>query len=645
MNLQPLYDLKDRLEHAAIAGTGLMEDDFRLRRGVEAMEPLARVNPVFAKIHAGAMQLLSAPAQKRSVLLLDVLSLVDAVVYTQGTTLISEEGKPLTPGTGTCEQIPWSVLKPLTDALSGPGSGRTEVIRGVWKEHPEYFRDFRVLPKVVAAIGESSVELSWTINQILSAQGKAIVPMLKKDFSPDGKSDMVRRIRLIAHLSGSEENDWYLSILPHCKKDLKEAVIQVLGMSKANSQVLMNLYKAERGRLRDVAFRAMARIETPECDRFCRAEAKKHPAAVLSLSGVNTELAGDLVASALRPMLEKYLESPESFTPKENVEFANLLEKAEGKFSEELASVWFWAAERMESFSRISTGKKEMLGDYSVAEYLRRCMMQTVAGSDDWRVRILVRDLAKQHREWFLCCDILADALQMAPEELYEKYAPLICVGGAETPEQKSDRLHILMALGMIRWEEDSSSYCVSFYRGEEFTGDPYEYHRRLKGFDLRWAKLLADPRVNKDGEALMQGRILGRHSLDDLLVGWMKEKDDSLRDTVGAYLYGEIIQTGYLTPKVLGLSRCGWTNWEDILVKCACHSGVVRYDRVMMGLDMLPIPNREKAKQLRSLQELVDHGKVQSWHGFWPADRIQRKIGLLEMLPDEISYEEDLPF
>lgn len=645
MNLQPLYDLKERLEHAAIAGTGLLGEDFRLRRAVEAMEPLAKANPVFGKIFAGAKQLLTAPAQKRSALLLDVLSLVDAVVYTQGSTAAIREVQPMTPGIGTYEQIPWSVLKPLTAALTGPGSGRTEIIRQVWEKHPEYFRDFRVLPKVISAIGESSVEISSLINRILIAQGRAIVPLLKNGFNPEGKSGMIRRVMLVARLSGAEENDWYLSILPHCKKDLKETVIQVLGLSKANGQVLMDLYRAERGKLRDVAFRSMAKIETPACKEFCREEVKKRSNAVLALSGVDTELAADLLAAVLRSMLEKILAAPETFTPQVNAEFANLLEKIEGTFSEELSAVWFWAAEHMEDFFRISTGKLEMLGDYSVADYLRRCMMQTIVCSDDRRVRLLGRNLAKEYREWFLCCGILADVLELSPGEVYEKYAPLICVGTEESPRQRSDRLHILMALSMVRWEEDQSSYCISYCLGDELTGDPYPYYRILTGFDLRWPKLLADPRVNKDDKIRMQGRVLGKYNLDDLLMGWLHGENPSLRDTVGAYLYGQMIQSGHLTANITGLIRCCWEDWDNILVKCARASGVVRYDRVMMSLDRLPIPNREKAKQLADLQDLVSQGKVQTWHGYWPAERIKKEIDILEKLPDEISCEEDLPF
>ena len=50
MNLEPLYDVKTRLEQAAIAGTGLLGEDFRLQRAAEALKPLAGASPVFGKI-------------------------------------------------------------------------------------------------------------------------------------------------------------------------------------------------------------------------------------------------------------------------------------------------------------------------------------------------------------------------------------------------------------------------------------------------------------------------------------------------------------------------------------------------------------------------------------------------------------------
>ena len=45
MNLQPLYEVQERLEHAAIAGTGLLDEDFRLKRAWAALAPLAAASP------------------------------------------------------------------------------------------------------------------------------------------------------------------------------------------------------------------------------------------------------------------------------------------------------------------------------------------------------------------------------------------------------------------------------------------------------------------------------------------------------------------------------------------------------------------------------------------------------------------------
>ena len=50
MNLSAFYELRERLRTAAIAGTALMGDDFRLRRAVEQLAPLEQASPIFAKI-------------------------------------------------------------------------------------------------------------------------------------------------------------------------------------------------------------------------------------------------------------------------------------------------------------------------------------------------------------------------------------------------------------------------------------------------------------------------------------------------------------------------------------------------------------------------------------------------------------------
>lgn len=65
MNLTPLYDLKERLEASVIAGTALMQEDFRLSRAVEQMEPLAKVSPILAKIIRSAQALISPKGARK----------------------------------------------------------------------------------------------------------------------------------------------------------------------------------------------------------------------------------------------------------------------------------------------------------------------------------------------------------------------------------------------------------------------------------------------------------------------------------------------------------------------------------------------------------------------------------------------------
>ena len=56
MNLNPLYELKERLESSVIAGVSLLSEDFRLARAVEQMEPLAKASPIFQKIYQSAQR-------------------------------------------------------------------------------------------------------------------------------------------------------------------------------------------------------------------------------------------------------------------------------------------------------------------------------------------------------------------------------------------------------------------------------------------------------------------------------------------------------------------------------------------------------------------------------------------------------------
>ncbi|MCI8304841.1 MAG: HEAT repeat domain-containing protein, partial [Lawsonibacter sp.] len=258
MNLQPLYDVKGRLEAAAISGVSLLGEDFRLQRAAEGLKPLAGASPVLGKIDAGLQGLLSAPAAERPGRLLDLLALVDAVVCTQGRTGLDGEMSPLPAGAGQYLELSFSQLQPLLTALTGTGGGRIETVRSAWENHPEFFADFRVLPALVSGLGDSYAELADLNEAILKAQGSWAVPLLKKGFDPAGKKEMARRVEVIAALEGAGATPWLREVLPQAKKDVRGAVILALGADPENVPLLLDLSKTERGSSREAVLRALA---------------------------------------------------------------------------------------------------------------------------------------------------------------------------------------------------------------------------------------------------------------------------------------------------------------------------------------------------------------------------------------------------
>ena len=643
MNLQALYDLKERLEHAAIAGTSLLQEDFRLRRAVDALAPLANANPVFAKISAGAKALLNAQENERSTKLLDVLSLVDAVVYTQGVTNASGEMIPVEQGTGTYVQASYGELQPLLTALKGTGSGRIALIRECWMSHPDYFNDFRVLPYVIGALGDNYGELAELIADILMKQGAAIIPMLKENFDPAGKTEMARRVRLIAKLAGNTENDWYVSILPDSKKDVREAVIQALSLSKENHPLLLDLCQSERGKLKDAAMRSLAVMDTEEAAAFWNKEMQKKRNAVSCLRGIGSTLAADITALALQTFLEELLAENQKVYDQADLEQITMLTvSACGKYSAQVDSMWHWIADHMHQFAEIVPEQNVRSCDFSIAEHLQQTLMQTILWNSDPEVLKLARDLGAQNREWFLGCQMLADMSEVSAKELFDRYAPYIVRTGLlkrENTEERNDRIQIMRALSAVRWSKELHAYMVVFTRWDAMTGTPVTSARKLDGIDPRWMNLLTDSKVNSDGAVFNLSLCSHYRKVEpaiDWLISWLIDGDNpEVCDLAGSWLYRWTKVTGKFSYHFSDLQLCGWKDWKGLLSHCVRKQGEVSYYGIMEWIQRLPLSNLEKAEELKQLDLLVQRKEVSVKHGHWPQTLVASQIALLESDPD----------
>ena len=169
--MNPLAELHERLAYSAVAGTALLEEDFRLKKMVDTFASLAPKNPVFAKIHKELAALFEEQPAHRGRMLLNLLGLVDAVLYTQAGYGATGElaALPENAESGEFQPIRYSALYALMQALTTTGSGRMEVLTRTVCEQPEYFKDCRVIHALIDDLADPYGEMGALIFRILRA--------------------------------------------------------------------------------------------------------------------------------------------------------------------------------------------------------------------------------------------------------------------------------------------------------------------------------------------------------------------------------------------------------------------------------------------------------------------------------------------
>ena len=309
MDTTPIYELRERLRAAAMAGTSLLAEDFRLRRACEMFKPLAAASPVFAKIGQLTEQLLSPDISHPQGALLDAVSLTDAVICTLGAVDVAGEITPLEivgseeTADAMIVNAPYSVLKELLEGLEGTG-GACYRIR---EEHPALFRDYRVKYALVQALGASYAEFANDVAKWLCEdKDKSILPLLYRDFDPAGKREMVRRVEVIEAVAGADANDFYIKMLDTAQKEVRQALIFALRHHQDNVPLLFEMTKKERGKNKDAAFWALANIENAQAAAYFKKYAEKNPKAVLGyLIDASSEWAAEVVEELCDRVLEQ----------------------------------------------------------------------------------------------------------------------------------------------------------------------------------------------------------------------------------------------------------------------------------------------------------------------------------------------------
>ncbi len=310
MDITPIYELRTRLKTAAIAGTNLLSEDFRLKRAVEAMQPLTAVSPVFARIVQLAQKLLSPEEADKEGTLLDAITLADAVLCTQGA-VAAGDVEPLKTGSfgSVVTNAPYSVVKTLIDALTSSGNGHYSYVQETHEKQPELFKDYRIRAAMVQALGASYSELADTVAGWLKQEGEAVIPLLKSGFDPKGRKEMVRRVQVMEAAAGAKANAFYLEQLPEAEKEVRQSLIYALRHCPENAELLLNMTKTEKGNAKKTVYYALACLEDERVSECFRNMMEKKPEDVLTyIEASETAWASDIVAEGLKEQLLPWAE-------------------------------------------------------------------------------------------------------------------------------------------------------------------------------------------------------------------------------------------------------------------------------------------------------------------------------------------------
>lgn len=265
MSIAVLTQVYDEMRRLAIAGSVVAGGDFRLKKLIPPLEQAGAKAPVFAKVAQSVKTLVESNEQTSAQALLELCTLVNAVLYTQGETGLAGTIKPIeTTDLGPqTTQASARVLKPLLEALSTTGSGRLEIIRDSFERGA--FRDLRLVKPALNAIDDVYPEISQFIgNKVLPLYGKAILPELRAKFDIKGRAGHLRRLALMHSLDPVGSREIVKQALDEGSKEIKVAAIECLGETAEDLTYLMEQAKAKAKDVRGAALKALTRVDANE---------------------------------------------------------------------------------------------------------------------------------------------------------------------------------------------------------------------------------------------------------------------------------------------------------------------------------------------------------------------------------------------
>ena len=298
MSIPILTQVYDQVRRLSIAGSVVAPQDFRLRKLVPPLEQSGKTAPVFTKVARAVTTLVDGDDRSSAGALLELSTLINAILRTQGETGLKGELEPIDSIDVGLQltQTSARVLKPLLEALTTTGSGRLEIIKDAHERGA--FLDLRLIKPALSALDDPYSEIADFVNDhILPIYGKAILPELRARFDRKGRGGDARRLVFMHQLDPEGTQDLVQQALEQGSKEVKFAAIGCLGGSPGDVAILLDQAKSKVKDIRKAALKGLSRSDSVDAVAALRA----------AFSGGDLELVIAPIRSSRDPEVLKFV--------------------------------------------------------------------------------------------------------------------------------------------------------------------------------------------------------------------------------------------------------------------------------------------------------------------------------------------------
>ncbi|BBM40842.1 hypothetical protein JCM16776_1062 [Leptotrichia shahii] len=609
MNLELLYELKNRLENVAIVGINLVKDDFRLQRAVDQMKGYASAAKVFKQIYEMGQKLIEGDEEDKCDLFLDLLALLDAVLCTQATTYSGDNLQKIETTAGKenfYQELHYSELSQIVSAFTGTGGGRLAIIENAFETSPEMFDDFRLKSYMIDGLSDKYSGIADRITRELKKKDKDIVPLLKDGFNPQGKREMIARLDIIGAICKEDENDFYKYCIENGSKEMKENAISELKYCQDNIDYILDLIKTEKGSVKNKAYVSLLWMNDSRAEKEWDKFFKKKPFDnIYSFQFTNQQWAIDY----LNNFIKEYIVELKNKTLK-TAEERRVVESEVAK----ICSVSF----NKEINKNLDYYRE--LYPYNKDE-IKRILSYYIVANLNKEIIDLIKELSKKYEGEFLEQEFLISLIKDKPETTYKNFSKFAGAGkdekgikklfhtffannklskNKEEAKAQEDFSTLFNVIFHIHYDEENKEYILYWQNINDYS----VMKIKLNGFDKKWYNII----FNIEDDFYENWNYYSSYHRD--LKSLYNPDIKGMKEKYGAFYYNIILSRIPYNDDIAFLNKLGWTDYKDFLkgkidIEKKAPKLHNRVRSIGYILNEVPISESELIKQIEELFEM----------------------------------------